>query len=81
MRSANFVGAVMFWRQLELLAAPDWHTSLHARAVLKEFAQRPYADCDGYAYSPVEAGCFEYCGLEPKGVRPPGACGEDDQQC
>jgi len=75
MRSANFVGACLFWQQIEKLASPDWRISLHARGVLKHLAQRPYIDCDGFAYSPVEAMCFAFCGLEAKGVRPPGAAG------
>jgi hypothetical protein len=55
MRSANFVGACLFWQELAMLAAPDRQTSLHARGVLKEIAKGRYADCGGYAYSLIQA--------------------------
>jgi hypothetical protein len=77
-RSANFVGAVLFWRELQLLSIPDAHTNLRAQDLLRDLGRRRYADCDGYACSSIEAKCFEYCGLEPKGVRPPSVC---EDQC
>jgi hypothetical protein len=71
LRSSNFVGAVVFWRALERLAAPDPHTRLHAMGVLRQLAERAFDDCLAIAYSPQEAECLQYCGLTPMGVRPP----------
>ena len=39
MQSANFIGALRFWRTLERLAAPESRTRLHAMGVLAELAQ------------------------------------------
>jgi hypothetical protein len=69
LRRSNFVGAVVFWRALERLAAPDPHTRLHAMGLLRELAGRAFDDCLGFAFSPQEAECFRYCGLMPRGVR------------
>jgi hypothetical protein len=52
------VSAVAFWRALERLDSPEWHTSLHVHGVLRELAMRAYQDCQGIAYSPREAECF-----------------------
>jgi hypothetical protein len=75
LRSSNFVGAVVFWRALERLAAPDSHTRLHAMGVLRQLAERAFYDCLGVAFSLQEAECFRYCGLTPAGVRTPGSLG------
>jgi hypothetical protein len=73
MKSANFVGAVAFWRQLERLAGPVTLTRIHTMGVLEELARSSFADCSGMAFSPQQAECFEYLGLKPLGIRPPGA--------
>jgi len=39
MQSANFIGALRFWRTLERLASPESRTRLHAMGVLAELAQ------------------------------------------
>jgi len=43
MRSANFIGAVTFWRALEHLADPEPRTRLHAMGVLAELARGSFA--------------------------------------
>jgi hypothetical protein len=60
LRSCNFVGAVVFWRALERLAAPDPHIRFHAMGVLRDLAERAFDDCLGFAFSPQEAECFRY---------------------
>lgn len=75
MRSANFLGAVAFWRGLEKYH-PDSVTALHAMNILRILAESRVKDCHGLAYSPQEAECLEYCGLKPVGVMPPGSAGQ-----
>jgi hypothetical protein len=72
MQSANFIGAVAFWRTLEPLADPELRTRLQAMGVLAELARSSFAAWGGMAYSPQESESFEYCGLTPRGVRSPG---------
>jgi hypothetical protein len=73
MHSSFFTGAVTFWKSLEQLASPESITRMHAMGVLKVMALQAYEDCNGHSYSPQQLECLEYCGLKPKGVRPPGA--------
>jgi hypothetical protein len=75
MRTSSFIGAVTFWRALERLADPESRTRLLAMALLAELARSSFAACEGMAYSPQQAECFEYCGLTPRGMRPPGSAG------
>jgi hypothetical protein len=75
MQAFNFVGAVLFWRQLERLAVPERPTRKHATGLLRELAKRAFEDCQGWAYSPQQAESFEYCGLKTIGVRRPGSLG------
>jgi hypothetical protein len=56
LRSSNFVGAVVFWRALERLAASDRDTRLHAMGVLRELAERAFDDCLGFAFSAPRSG-------------------------
>jgi hypothetical protein len=84
-RAASFVGAVAFWRQLvELTPTLDWRVSIRATRLLEQFAKVAYDDCQGVPFSPQEAECFQFLGLEPLGVREPGACAvkeEDRRGC
>ena len=75
--SSHLVGATCFWRMLEGLAAPEARTRHHATGVLLELARQVYQDCSGWAYSPQEAQCFQYLGLAPKGIRPPGSLAKE----
>jgi hypothetical protein len=74
-RTFYFLGSVSFWRELEKLADPETLTRLHAIGVLRELAQRSFADCGGYAYSAQHAECLTFCGFPPAGVRAPGSAG------
>jgi hypothetical protein len=74
-RAQSFIGSVSFWRALHRLAKPSAEITFHATLILREIAELAYADCGGYAFSPQQADCFEYCGLVPKGIRAPGSAG------
>jgi hypothetical protein len=40
---------------------------------LRFMAERSWEECEGWPYSPAQAQCLEYCGLQPRGVRSPGS--------
>jgi hypothetical protein len=68
-RAASFVGAVAFLRQLERVAAPpEWRTRNHVICVVEEIAKLAHEDCRGAPFSPEEAECFRYLGLQPLSV-------------
>jgi hypothetical protein len=69
LRASGFVGAVAFWRPLEQLAPPE--LAERAKGTLHVIARFTYEECEGMAYSPEQAESFEYCGLNPRGVRRP----------
>jgi hypothetical protein len=73
LQASNLVATVAFWRGIEPLAPPE--LKLRAMGILREFAVLAYEDCRGWAFSPQQAECFEYCGLTPWGVRSPGSTG------
>ena len=72
MRSANFVGAYAYWRQLERVARPEESTCLHARGILRAMAELHFRDCRGVAFSEQHAEAFRYCGFEPVRCALPG---------
>jgi hypothetical protein len=54
MKSANFVGTVAFWRQLERFADPETLTRIHGHGRLGGLARSYFANCSGMAFSPQQ---------------------------
>ena len=67
LRSANFIGACAFFRAIERLASPGWHTNFQAHGVLREFAMRVYEDCQGIALSTRGSGVVPVLWTDAKG--------------
>ncbi|MGA7234241.1 MAG: hypothetical protein WBY44_01080 [Bryobacteraceae bacterium] len=79
-RCASFVGAAILWRTIERRVDPDPQTRFHAMGLLQELAKLSLQDCRGMALSPQHRECLEFCGMKPRGVRPPGSLAQEAEQ-
>lgn len=63
---AQFVGAFLFWRELEGLAK-DGQISIHdGRKVLGAIAAYAFKERGGVPITSAELDAFRFCGFEPK---------------